>query len=58
MTSTSEQSLKSKDTVELCKVNFSHQIEDGVNMYFYGCVSLLAPVCVLCLCVCDIKSEY
>ena len=46
----------------------------GVNIYLYGCVSLLAPefavclyvcvcvcvfVCVcVCVCVCDIKSEY
>ena len=33
---------------------------DGVNLYLYGCVSLLAPECAVCLCVCvcDIKSEY
>ena len=22
----------------------------GVNIYLYGCVSLLAPVCAMCLC--------
>ena len=22
----------------------------GVNLYLYGCVSLLAPVCAICLC--------
>ena len=30
-------------------------IAGGVNVYLYGCVSLLAPVCGVCLCVCDIK---
>ena len=36
----------------------------GVNIYLYRCVSLLAPGCAVCLCVymcvcvCDIKSEY
>ena len=25
---------------------------DGVNTYLYGCVSLLAPECAVCLCVC------
>ena len=30
----------------------------GVNMYLYGCVSLLAPECARCPCVCDIKPEY
>ena len=24
----------------------------GVNIYLYGCVSLLAPECAVCLCVC------
>ena len=27
----------------------------GVVIYFYVCVSLLPPVCTLCMCVCDIK---
>ena len=36
----------------------------GENIYLYGCVSLLAPECAVCVCVCvcvfvcDIKSEY
>ena len=42
---------------------FEH-ITGGVNIYLYGCVSLLVPECAVCLCVyfcvfvCDIKSEY
>ena len=24
----------------------------GVNIYLYGYISLLAPVCAVCLCVC------
>ena len=27
-------------------------IAGGVNVYLYGCVSLSAPVCAVCLCVC------
>ena len=36
-------------------------ITDRVNIYLYGCVSLVAPECAVCvcvgvcLCVCDIK---
>ena len=35
-------------------------IAGDVNVYLYWCVSVLAPVCAVCLCVClfDIKSEY
>ena len=35
----------------------------GVNIYLYGCASLVIPMCVVCLCVCvfvracDFKSE-
>ena len=36
----------------------SMHITGGVDIYLYGCVSLLAPVCNVCLCVCDIKSEF
>ena len=61
--------------MKLCKINFRYQQivhsihttqqhKTGVvNIYLYGCVNLLAPVCCifvcvcLCLCVCNIKSE-
>ena len=35
-------------------------IAGDVNIYLYGCVTVLAAVCVMCLFVClfDIKSEY
>ena len=37
-------------------------IKGGVNIYLYGCVSLLALECAVyvcaVVCVCDIKSEY
>ena len=31
----------------------------GVNIYLYGCASLVIPMCVvsLCVCACDSKSE-
>ena len=31
-----------------------------MNIYLYGCVSLLAPECAVCVCVDvrDVKSEY
>ena len=40
------------------KDNCCEHITRGVNIHFYGCVILLPPECVVCLCVCDIKSEY
>ena len=76
VTSTSEQVLKSKDIVKLCKVNFDisklfiqcntdnccEHITGVMLIYIYMCVcvSLLAPVCAVCLfvCMCDMKSEY
>ena len=58
----SPQLLKTWDNVELCKVNFWYQqiihsmccehITCGVDIYLYGCVSLLVPVCAVCLCLC------
>ena len=30
---------------------------DSANIYLYGCVSLLAPVCVVCLSVCVISNQ-
>ena len=52
--------------MELCKVNLDigkllipcnrnsccEHITDGVNIYLYRCVSILAPTCPLCVCVC------
>ena len=32
------------------------KITDVVNIYLYGCVSLLAPECVVCVCVCVISN--
>ena len=61
--------------MKLCKINFrcqqivhsihtTQQHKTGVvNIYLYGCVNLLAPVCCIfvcvcvCLCVCNIKSQ-
>ena len=37
------------------KIAAGEHITGGVNIYLYGCVSLLAPecaVCLLCVCVC------
>ena len=52
--------------MELCKVNLDigkllipcnrnsccEHITDGVNIYLYRCVSILAPTCPVCVCVC------
>ena len=65
MTSESEKFLKSKDIVDLCKVNFCISklliqcntgsccvhITGGVNMYLYLYLRLLVPVCPVCVCV-------
>ena len=47
------------------KIAAGEHITGGVNIYLYGCVSLLAPECAVCLlcvcvcvCVCDIISEH
>ena len=45
---------------------YEHITVVGANIYLYGCVSLLAPECAVCLCVCvcrcvfvcEIKSEH
>ena len=37
------------------KIAAGEHITGGVNIYLYGCVSLLAPecaVCLLCVCLC------
>ena len=62
--------LKSKDTVDLCRVNFDinilfiqynrcsccKHITNGFNTYLYGCVSLLNNLYVVYLCVCVISN--
>ena len=62
--------LKSKDTVDLCRVNFDinilfiqynrcsccKHITSGFNTYLYGCVSLLNNLYVVYLCVCVISN--
>ena len=70
MTSTSEQFLKTKDIVDLCRVDFcisklfiqfsviqvaAVRASQVVLTYIYMNVSLLVPVCPVCVCVCDIK---
>ena len=40
------------------KDSYCEHITDSVNIYLYGCVILLPSECVVCLCVCDTKSEY
>ena len=60
VTSTSQWFLNSQDIVELCKVNvwlfiecntdsFCEHKTGGVNIYLYGYVILLVPVCAVCL---------
>ena len=60
VTSKSQWFLNSRDIVKLCKVNFWLFIEcntdscferktGGINIYLYGYVVLLAPVCTVCL---------
>ena len=64
----SEQLLNRKDIVEsnfLIPVKYSFNVikiaavryKDSC-IYLYGHVSLLAPECAVCVCVCDTKSEY
>lgn len=57
--------------MELCKVDFWCQqiihsvqyryccehITGGVYIYFYGCVSLLAPLCGVFVCLCIISNQ-
>ena len=50
--------MKKKDIVEnnfLISVNYKgsccEHITGGVNIYFNGCVTLLAPECAVCICV-------
>ena len=43
--------------LHLLLINFKRDsccglVTGGVNIYSYGCVSLLAPECVCCVCVC------
>ena len=33
------------------KCSCSEQITGGINIYLYGCVSVLAPECAVCICV-------
>ena len=68
-TSTSEQFFKRKDIVESkflisvnCLVRYRSLLSShdrGVNIYLYGCVSLLAPECAVYLCVyvCETHSK-
>ena len=44
--------------IQCNKDSCCEHITVGVNIYLYGCVSLLAPECAECLCVCEIKSEH
>ena len=73
VTSTSEQVLKSKDIVKLCKVNFDisklfiqcntdnccEHITGVMLIYIYMCVLVYWRLYVLYVfvCVCDMKSE-
>ena len=66
MTSTSVQFLKNKHTFDLYKVIFCQQViliwcdtgsccehlTGAANTYLYICVSLLVPVCRVCVCLC------
>ena len=59
--------LKNNGIVYLCKVNFKSAsysfslvqvgsccvlITDSVNIYLYMCVSLMVPMCPVCVCLC------
>ena len=72
MTFSSQRFFKSKNIADLCKVNFCISklfcinniiqvaavcSEQVVLIYFYVCVSLLAPVCSLCVCLCVISNQ-
>ena len=62
----------SKLSIQCNKDSCYEHIAVGINKYLYGCVSLLAPECAVCLCVsmcecvsvsvcmclCEIKSKY
>ena len=56
--------LVSELFMQFNKDSCCEHITSGVNIFLYGCASLLAPECAVCLCVftcvwvCDIKSEY
>ena len=43
--------------IRVCQsISCSEHIAGGVNIYSYGCVSLLVLVCTVCLCVCAISN--
>ena len=47
--------------IQCNKDSGSERTIDGVNIYLYGCVSILPPECTVCVCVCscvcNIKSD-
>ena len=38
--------------IQCNKNSCCEHITGGVNIYLYGCISLLAPECAVCFCVC------
>ena len=63
MSSTSEQFEENKISginelfIQFNTDSCCEDITGGVNIYLYGCVSLLAHECPMCVCVCVISNQ-